>query len=321
MRRTKLITLLVVPFLLTGCDTDLSKISQPRFADVGSQVSYDDFENAYNEAFEVIDINSEELLKSKELTFKSGSVYKSGSYVNRSTSVRKIVTLNEKIQGLKETSTVKYDARKSIILTKSEEDYLAVNKDQTGTVKETSTTKQEMGVAVVKIDDGKSAISFNNKTMTYNVNKAFGEGENPTSYIDMQFRMGCLISILMPFTSYLPQSEEEFVNYSFFKNGNILTYTNNSETREYTKDAEDNELYVDTYQKTIKVQLDLEKNKQSIKYYIFTEAVREYSNAELKAQHHGAYDKESIETAAEISVKTKSISLKSIKISKYDAVE
>lgn len=319
MKRTKLITLLVVPFLLTGCDTDLSKISQPRFADVGSQVSYDDFENAYNEAFEVIDINSEELLKSKELTYRSASVYKTGSYVRASG--QRTIVLNEEIQGLKETSTVKYDARKSIILTNSEEDYLALNKNQTGTVKETSTTKQEMGVAVVKIDDGKSAISFNNKTMTYNVNKAFGDGEDPTSYIDMQFRMGCLVSILMPFTSYLPQSEEEFVNYSFFKNGNILTYTNNSETREYTKDGEDNELYVDTYQKTIKVQLDLEKNKQSIKYYIYSEAVREYSNAELKAQHHGAYDKESIETAAEISVKTKSVSLKSIKISKYDAVE
>ena len=319
MKRTKLITLLVVPFLLTGCDTDLSKISKPRFADVGSQVSYDDFENAYNEAFEVIDINSEELLKSKELSFRGASVYKTGTYVRASG--QRTIVLNEEIQGLKETSTVKYDARKSIILTNSEENYLSQSKDQTGTVKETSTTKQEMGVAVVKIDDGKSAISFNNKTLTYNVNKAFGEGEDPTSYIDMQFRMGCLVSILMPFTSYLPQSEEEFVNYSFFKNGNILTYTNNSETREYTKDAEDNELYVDTYQKTMKVQLDLEKNKQSIKYYIYSEAVREYSNAELKAQHHGAYDKEAIETAAEISVKTKSISLKSIKISKYDAVE
>ncbi len=314
MKKTKLATLLIMPLLLTGCDADLSKISQPNFAPVGSQISYDDFMAAYEEAADKIDINQEALLKSKEMSYKNLISVKSGSYQNVNTVKPKTITKNETIVASKEQGTTKYDSKKNIILTKETYDFLDVFKDQTGTVKEDSTIVTETGVAVVDIDDGKSAITFNNKTMTYSVTKAFGDGEEPAPYVDMQFKMGCHLNLLTPFTTYLPKNEEVKAFYKFYQNGNTFTYVYSDVTTQENIDSNSIVVSKDHIDENIKVQLELSENKQALKYYTSTKTTTTYIV-------DGKFDETTIEAASEISVKNRSVSLKAIKLSRYDAVE
>lgn len=322
MKKAKLIPLLIAPLLLTSCDADLTKVKKPSFAALGEELSYADFQNEVNKSLDKADIFGEGLLKSKELTLESATARSKIISANSINGRNSQKILSKTIYGYTAESTIKYDANKLIVLSKSTTNSVSIQKDSTIDTKEVEDNKAESGLAVVAVDDGKSAVSFNNLTMTYSVSKAFGEGDDPASYVDMQVKMTCLMAVYVPFVSYLPAddaSEEEMGKYHFYKNGSIYTYTYDSEE---SVDVDDSGVLVgNLYSNTeTKVQLELKESKQSVKYYYCdrfrTSYLHDYNDAKA-----GDEEDEKIESAATISVRNKSVSLKKINISKYDLVE
>ena len=322
MKKAKLITLLIAPLLLTSCDADLTVIKKPNFASLGQEVSYEDFQNEVEKSLNKTDIFSEGLLKSKELTIKTANAQSRiySSFENASSRSEKI--LSKKVAAEATESTIKYDANKLMALNKTTTNSLAIEKDSSVDCKEVEDSKSEKGLAVVNIDNGKSAISFNNMTMTYNVSKAFGEGDDPASYVDMQVKMACRMNIYYLFNAYLPAddvSEEEMGYYHFYKNANIFTYTYNCEESTDVKQSET--LVARSYANfETKVQIELKENQQSLKYYLSSRYRTSYLN-EYDGYHPGDVLEEKNESSNTASLKTKSVSLKKLNISKYDVVE
>ena len=322
MKKVKLIPLLIAPLLLTSCDADLSVIKKPSFASLGQELSYVDFQNEVNKSLDKADSYGDELLKSKELTMKTATaqsvIY--SSFENASSRSEKI--LSKKVNAVAADSTIKYDANKLIILATTTANNLVIQKDGTVDSKEVSEGRSESGLAVVSVDDGKSAVSFNNMTMTYSVSKAFGEGENPADYVDMQLKMTCLMGIYMPFFNYLPQddaTEEELGKYHYYKNDAIYTYTYIS--NESVDIEETGALVARLYSNTeIKIQIELEENKQSMKYY-YRDVYRTQYLSKYAGYLPGEVEEEKTESSATISLRNKSVSLKKIDIAKYDLVD
>ena len=322
MKKVKLVPLLIAPLLLTSCDADLSVIKKPSFASLGQELSYVDFQNEVNKSLDKSDVFGNDLLKSKELSINSASAQSVIRTANKSMSRNDKKILSKRINANAVESTIKYDAKKLIALAKSTTNSLSIEKDSTIDTKEVADAKSESGLAVVSLDDGKSAVSFNNMTMTYSVSKAFGEGDDVASYVDMQVKMVCLMYLYMPFVSYLPAddaTEEVMGNYHFYKNADIYTYTYKSE--ESVEIDESETLVARLYSYTeIKVQLELKENKQSLKYYYCDAFDTQYLN-EYNGANPGDEDSEKVESAATISLRNKNVSLKKIDIAKYDMVD
>ena len=319
MKRSKFLTLLAVPFLLTGCSTDLTEVSKPSFASLGTQVTYSKFAEESDKACAKIDFLGEDLLKSKELNFNTHSVYTIGNYVNRSTSVRVIKTVEELTEVNKVEMKTKYDAKKQIILSKATVTALNRSIDATGEEEETTTNHLDEGAAVVTIDGGKSAVKFNNKSMVYSVEKSFGEGEDPAKYIDMQFKMGCNVNLYERINTYLATEEEKLINYSFYINGSIFTYVLEKTTIETDKDEHNNIITQTITNDYAKMQYDFTETKQSLKCYVTHSKITDYRNTGTSKD--GSFDQVKFALSSDISIKSKSVSLSSIKISKYDEVE
>lgn len=320
MKKTAFISLLGVALLLTGCDTNLTKVKKPNFASFGEEVAYEDFQEDTSKAFEDTDIHQETRLGSKEFKIKSNSAFSETLYRYDSDAANyKVVRQN--IHGSLLETALKYDSKKLITLIDSKQKTVDIVKSKTEDTKEETTTEENSGSAVVTIDSGKSVISFNNKAMTYSVTKSFGEGEEPAEYFDSSLKMSFRITIELLFAMNLPASAEYTPEkYHFYRNKNTYTLTYVESVKEDLKDF-GNVIYAHSVAEINNtVQIELSENKQ-----ILTTYTSRSESIDYLRDYEGAHANEraiaTFQESYEISLKSKNVSLSNIKLSKYTEIE
>jgi hypothetical protein len=322
MKKTAFISLLGVALLLTGCDANLTKVKKPNFASFGDEVAFEDFKEDLTKALETIDFNQEARLGSKEAKIKSAEASSQTLYrYNGDEEAANYKVIKQNINGSLTNGTIKYDAKKLISIIESKQKNVEIIKSRTEDSKEESTTETSSGSAVVTIDSGKSEISFNNKAMTYSVTKSFGEGEEPADYIDSTMKLLFMMGVEFIFATNLPtDSIYTPSKYHFYENKNRFTYTYTETINQDLKDYS-NVIYAHStkeYKNTF--QLEVSDNKQILTAYRFTKETIDYLR-DYEGAHANERSVVSSEVADELTLKSKNVSLNSVKLSKYTEIE
>ena len=157
--------------------------------------------------------------------------------------------------------------------------------------------------------------------MTYSVTKSFGEGEEPADYIDSSMKMLFVISVEYLFSSSLPtDSMYTPSKYHFYENKNRFTYTYTETINQDLKDYS-NVIYahsVTEYKDTF--QLEVSDNKQVLTAYRFTKETIDYLR-DYEGAHANERSVVTYQIAEEDTLKSKNVSLNSVKLSKYTEIE
>lgn len=311
MKKSKLLILVLVAPLLTGCGS--GKVKAPKFAKEGESVSGDKFVEDIGKAFSSSAIAQEAALGSSVVSYKIQMSDEVGVERDKK-SFSKTASFTE------QSTKVEYDAANSILKMSNKGAAKQSEKTKHGTTTSNGSQNQVASYEAAQVSGANYIVSVNQKAKEYSKIMLI-EGEvTAAKYEDMIVKMmvGSLVQeYVFSASSWAAMTDAEKAEYKFYENGNIYTYEYEHKVEnEETKDAEDKVVKIDSERHYSKVQIDFTAGKMAVKGYDEIEYTTVYK------QNSGSFAAEDIVKEKELqsidaSCIDKDVKLKSTDLSKF----
>ena len=311
MKKSKLLILVLVAPLLTGCGS--GKVKAPKFAKEGESVSGDKFVEDIGKAYSSSAIAQEAALGSSVVSFNlkmSGDlgVERDKKSFSKSTSFTE------------QDTKLEYDAGNSILKMTNKGVMKESEKTKHGTTTSNGSQNQVASYGAAQVSGANYIVNVNQKAKEY-FKIMLIEGEiTAAKYDDMMLKMmvGSLIDqYSFSAAAWATMTDEEKAEYKFYENGNIYTYEfEHKVENEETKDEEDKVVKIESERHYTKVQIDFTAGKMAVK------AFDEVENTTVYKQNSGIYVAEDIVKEKQLqsvdaSCIDKDVKLKSTDLSKF----
>lgn len=310
MKKIKLLPLLAVIPMLASCG---GKPAKPKFAKFGDEVKVDVFDK------KTADAVKKSVLDKKEIP--SGTVKASTNiyYLTEHKRGNKVMTKSE--QHNEGISEVKHDAKNLVIEGKSTSKSSYVKKSKEGTKNQSAKSVKTYVDQEAKIDSKKYVVSaYKDSKEFYKLATIVEEVNSTKSILNTEIRNFLLVGQLLTYTvesGYNSADKEGKKNYKFYQNGNIFTIDFKEEIENESKNFEDKVEYIVKGTNEITVQVQIEAEKVSYKYFSQREEVYEYKLDTGSNYAKGDVKKEVNCYVAEGEWKKKDVSLKAVDLSGY----
>ena len=284
MKKLRLIPLLSLATLLSACSLFGGKAKEPKFSKEGDEVTYDEFNTAYQKAY----MNSE--LNDTDSKLGDRSLKGTASY-----SVKGEAQFDYDNLVAKSTSEIKRTSKES---------------SPEGTGSSTQTMKSEEYYQFTKIDGTKYLVEANAKTQVYSPYRSVSSSSDEKDVFDLFVRSN-FSSYSYMFGNYVPSSKEEAKDYLFYNNDDVLF------TIVYNEDDEEDVSYGTIKTKSkIKVQIDLTDGKQAIRISAVNKTETSYSK-DYNSYLDGDVVSEENVTYVDYSISSKDVNVKEVNLDDY----
>ncbi len=310
MKKIKFVPVLAIAALLSACGVNKGiSVKAPKFAKEGAEVTYTEFMNKLDEAFDASEITQEDAKLSDRLI------------TTKQSQSQKEVVKNGKKQVSKQEQVITYG-------NKYQFDYDNCIGNSEYVFKASSASEDAHGDKTTE-DSEKKTSQFQ-----------FGEGEHENQFYEYElenkyYRQVAtlaedetkehLFGILIKETIYdsisaafgiLPSSEAEAESYKFYVNGKVFTYTDGYDESGDMKDDDDNVFGTYTAKGDLKVQLDFTDGAQKLKMAMEVTETGKYTAA-YDGYGEGDESKMEVKMYVDNSVQSKKVSLKAIDASEF----
>lgn len=300
MKKLRLIPMISLAALLSGCSLFGGKAKAPSFSKEGEEVSYTEFMEKYQKSLdnsELADYDS----KLGDRSLKASASYSESTVLKRG---KKEVRKEERSYTIKGESQYDYDNLVAKATSETKSTQKATTQEGNGST--TETYKTEMYYQFTKIDGTKYLVSANAKTNVYSQYRPVMSGTDEDDVFDSYVRSNLSSSSYM-FANYIPSSKEEAKDYLFYVNDDLFTIV-------YNDEDEDNSIkeYTDQTKTKIKVQIDLTDKKQAVRIVDEKKRERTYN------KDYNGYLEDDVETYEEVTYADYSVSAKDVKVNEVN---
>lgn len=321
MKKSKLLLLVLVAPLLTGCGK--SSVKAPKFAKEGDKVEFDKFVEDLQKAGE-----SSAIAKT-DTPLKSAVIKGSGEMLGTSELERGGKSNSKSSEYTKSSGEYQYDATNAILREKSTVEVTETLKsDKTKkTVKET--TKRDRSLESAQVSGSNYVVNVDLAAKEYYPETLISGEVTAAKVVDEEVRyFGTMMMysfyMSLPIGYWDTYTDEEKARWAFYENGNIFTFTYEySLDKDEVKNAADEVVYLESGKTSQKKQLDFTAGKMSFVEYSSIEYLTEFKLAtRYDYVNYGAGDvlKTGTTTASSYTWTEKDVSLKATDFSKLTAL-
>lgn len=310
MKNFKFIPVLAIAALLSACGVNKSaSIKAPKFAKQGAEVSYTEFMNKLNEAFDASEINQKDAKLSDRLI------------TSKQSQTQKEVVKNGKKQVSKQEQVITFESKYQFdydnCIGKAEDVFKAssASEDAHG---DKTTEDSEKETSQLQFGEGEHENQFYEYELEnkyYRQVATLAEDETKEHLFGTLIKETIYDSISMAM-GILPSSEAEAESYKFYVNGKVFTYTDGYDESGDMKDDDDNVFGTYTAKGDLKVQIDLTDGAQKLKVAMDVTETGKYTAAYAN-YGEGDESKTEVKMYVDNSVQSKKVSLKAIDASEF----
>jgi hypothetical protein len=311
MKKSKLLLLVLVAPLLTGCG---KSVKAPKFAKEGESVSGEKFVEDFVKAYESCAFAKEDALGSLEI--ESSMAMSQEGKVTRGKTV-----IEEGGYYISSTGKAQYDAAKSIYSSVAKMTTEQSSKSVAGKSTIKDVEKQDESYEPAQVSGANYVVLVDNVAKEYEPAALLEGDATAAKWVDAKVKSDAskVVSMMaMAIEEYAVETdEEEKAKYKFFESGNIftLTYSDKVENKEI-KDGEDKVIRVENGSTEYKFQLDFTAGKLAYKYWMSSSEKVEYKAA---SSEYGVGDisESSIKYSGDTKLNNKDLKLKAASLDKY----
>ena len=313
MKKSKLLLLVLVTPLLTGCG---NKVKAPKFAKEGEAVAGDKFTEDMSKALASSAFAQDAALPSAVMEVKEQNLYVQ-EVLRGGKSFTKSTTSGE------EAVKLQYDANNSIVRMDNNSNAKYQSKSNHGKTDEKESSKQTRSYEGAQVSGANYLVMIDSDAKEYSP-VALIEGETTVAKAEDLLMKAMMASVVGEYVltqgQWAGMSEEEQAKYKLFENGNVYTCTYESKVEnEEIKDAEDKVLRIESSKTLSKAQIDFTAGKLAIKAYSEVETSITYK------QSIGSYAVDDVATTKRVTAfdatyNDKDVKLKATDLSKYVAI-
>ena len=312
MKKSKLLLLVLVTPLLTGCG---SSVKAPKFAKEGNEVAGDKFVEDFFNAFSSCAFAKTDALGSAEATIKIG-------YDDEIEWLRDGKKFSTKSEISSTDGKYKYDAANAILNQSATSKGSESSKDKHANSKVSESAKGEGSFEAAQVNGANYLVNVNKTAKEYSPLLLL-EGDTTAakaldSYVKMMMYSVISDMYITP-ASWAAKSDEEKAQYKFYENNNVFTWVREMkvENEETKVDDEVTKVYNETY--TVKHQLDFTAGKLVYMFFSEDKESTEYKKAQ-GSYAAGDVVKEVTKRSEEVHYNDKDVKLKAAKLDKFAAI-
>lgn len=321
MKKSKLLLLVLVAPLLTGCGK--SSVKAPKFAKEGDKVEFDKFVEDLQKAGE-----SSAIAKT-DTPLKSAVIKVSGEDLETSELERGGKSNSKSSEYTKSSGEYQYDATNAILREKSTVEVTETLKSGKTKMTVKQTTKRDNSSESAQVSGSNYVVDVDLAAKEYYPETLISGDVTAAKVLDEKVRyFGNML--MYSFYMSLPTGEwdyytdEEKAHWAFYENGNIFTFTyEDSVDKEEVKNTADEVIYLDSVKTSQKMQVDFTAGKMSFVSYYSYESLTEFKLATyFGGVNYGAGDvlKAGLTSAGSYTWTEKDVSLKATDFSKLTAL-
>ena len=313
MKKSKLLLLVLVTPLLTGCG---SSVKAPKFAKEGNEVAGDKFVADFANALASCAFAKTDALGSAEAKVKT-------SYSTESDWKRDGKKFSSGSDVMALDGQFKYDAANAIFDQAMTSKAKVTSQSKHGKSETTETAKGEGSIEAAQVNGANYLVNVNKTAKEYSPLLLLEGDVTAAKALDAYMKnmmYAAIQEMYITEAQWAATSDEEKAHYKFFENGNVFTWTYERKVEnEETKDADDQVTRVYNRVYNVKHQLDFTAGKLVYLFYSEDSETFDYKKAQ------GSYAAGDVRTevdkrSEELHYNDKDVKLKAAKLDKFAAI-